>query len=35
VAVMLAVSLLVALLFTPAMYEILFGHKAKKGRVLT
>src|SRR5690606_37776623 len=29
VAVMLAVSLLVALLFTPAMYEMLFGEKAK------
>src|SRR5690606_4103425 len=29
-----AVSLLVALLFTPAMYEMLFGEKAKKGRVL-
>jgi multidrug efflux pump subunit AcrB len=35
VAVMLAVSLLVALLFTPAMYQLLFGEKAKKGRVLT
>ncbi len=35
VAVMLAVSLLVALLFTPAMYQLLFGERAKKGRVLT
>ena len=35
VTVMLAVSLLVALLFTPAMYEILFGNQAKKGRALT
>lgn len=35
VAVMLAVSLLVALLFTPAMYELLFGGKAKSGRRLS
>ncbi|AWW31240.1 AcrB/AcrD/AcrF family protein [Echinicola strongylocentroti] len=35
VAVMLAVSLLVALLFTPAMYGLLFGEKARKGRKLT
>ncbi len=35
VAVMLAVSLLVALLFTPAMHQLLFGEKAKDGRKLT
>jgi multidrug efflux pump subunit AcrB len=35
VTVMLAVSLLVALLFTPAMYSVLFGEEAQKGRVLT
>jgi hypothetical protein len=34
VAVMLGVSLLVALLFTPAMYQLLFGDKARKGREL-
>ncbi|WP_194776339.1 efflux RND transporter permease subunit [Pararhodonellum marinum] len=35
VAVMLAVSLLVALLFTPALYELFFKEKAKLGRQLT
>lgn len=35
VSVMLGVSLLVALFFTPAMYALLFGDKAKKGRQLT
>ncbi|MBW3470237.1 efflux RND transporter permease subunit [Arthrospiribacter ruber] len=35
VSVMLGVSLLVALFFTPAMYALLFGEKAKKGRQLT
>jgi multidrug efflux pump subunit AcrB len=35
VSVMLGVSLLVALFFTPAMYALLFGEKAKKGRRLT
>lgn len=35
VAVMLGVSLMVALLFTPAMYQLLFGHQAKRGRVLS
>ena len=34
VVIMLAVSLFVALLFTPAMYQLLFGEKAKQGRVL-
>jgi multidrug efflux pump subunit AcrB len=34
VAVMLAVSLLVASLFTPALYEMFFKQKTKKGRVL-
>lgn len=34
VAVMLGVSLLVALLFTPAMYHLLFGEKAVNGRNL-
>jgi multidrug efflux pump subunit AcrB len=34
VAVMLAVSLLVALLFTPAIYEMLFREKTKRGRML-
>jgi multidrug efflux pump subunit AcrB len=35
VAVMLAVSLLVALLFTPAMYHLLFGEKQKIEKRLT
>lgn len=35
VSVMLGVSLLVALFFTPAMYQLLFGDKAKKGRELS
>lgn len=35
VAVMLAVSLLVALLFTPAMYDLLFGEKQKSIKRLT
>ncbi|MCH7415116.1 efflux RND transporter permease subunit [Belliella sp. R4-6] len=35
VATMLGVSLVVALLFTPAMYAVLFGNKGKKGRALT
>ncbi|GAB3651986.1 efflux RND transporter permease subunit [Echinicola sediminis] len=35
VAVMLAVSLLVALLFTPAMYQLLFEEKARSGRSLS
>ncbi|WP_200975691.1 efflux RND transporter permease subunit [Echinicola sp. 20G] len=35
VAVMLAVSLLVALLFTPAMYQMLFGDKVGQGRKIT
>lgn len=35
VAVMLGVSLLVALLFTPAMYDLLFGEKQKSAKRLT
>ena len=35
VAVMLAVSLLVALLFTPALYQLLFKEAASRGRVLS
>ncbi|MDO9551951.1 efflux RND transporter permease subunit [Rhodonellum sp.] len=35
VSVMLAVSLFVALLFTPALYEMFFGSKGNKGRVLS
>ncbi len=35
VSVMLAVSLFVALLFTPALYDMFFGSKEKKGRMLT
>lgn len=35
VAVMLAVSLLVALFFTPALYEMLFREKAKRRNMLT
>ncbi len=35
VSVMLGVSLLVALFFTPAFYELLFKESAKKGRKLT
>lgn len=35
VAVMLAVSLVVALLFTPAMYELLFKDKMRMGRKLS
>ncbi|WP_186756046.1 efflux RND transporter permease subunit [Echinicola salinicaeni] len=35
VAVMLAVSLLVALLFTPAMYQLLFGEKVGQKRSIT
>lgn len=35
VSVMLAVSLFVALLFTPALYEMFFGSKGNKGRALS
>ena len=35
VSVMLGVSLLVALFFTPAFYQVLFGEKQKQGRKLT
>ncbi len=35
VATMLGVSLVVALLFTPAMYQLLFGNQKNKGRQLT
>jgi multidrug efflux pump subunit AcrB len=35
VAVMLGVSLLVALLFTPAMYDLLFGEKQKSAKRLS
>ncbi|WP_297335769.1 efflux RND transporter permease subunit [Algoriphagus sp.] len=35
VSVMLGISLLIALLFTPAFYELLFKESARKGRKLT
>ena len=35
VSVMLGISLLIALFFTPAFYQILFGESVKKGRRLT
>ncbi|MFC3417139.1 efflux RND transporter permease subunit [Algoriphagus hitonicola] len=35
VSVMLGISLLIALVFTPAFYELLFKESAKKGRKLT
>ena len=35
VSVMLGVSLIIALFFTPAFYQILFKESAKKGRALT